>query len=112
MQLGALMKVLGDEARAGEALEALGDLVLFNEVRAMGETFEESPAEYVAGASRRFASLANDKDWLAMMNALERSDVPGQTALERMVRWALARDITETQAPQAHQHACGCGGHH
>jgi len=44
MQIGALVERLEQEDDAGEALAALGDIVLFAEVAAMGARFEESPA--------------------------------------------------------------------
>ena len=49
-------------------------------------------------AARRFASLASDADWLDLMAALARADDPARTALDRMVRWALARDARELAA--------------
>ena len=55
MQLGTLMDRLEFEDDAAAALEALGDIVLFAEVQAMGERYDECPGEYVANAARRFA---------------------------------------------------------
>ncbi len=76
MNLGELMNRLEDEADAGAALEALQDLVLLAQVQAAGAEHDESPGEYVANASRRFAALASDEDWLGIMNAMERTNDP------------------------------------
>jgi len=109
MQLGTLIDHLSREEDAAVALEALGDIVLFSEVQAVGERYGESPGEYVANAARRFAALASDEDWLSLMSALERSQVPAHATLERMLRWALDADAREA-SPQA-QAGCACGQH-
>mgnify|MGYP005857436359 CR=1 FL=1 len=108
MQLGTLLNHLSFEDDADEALEALGDLVLFSKVQAMGERFAETPGEYAANAAQRFASLASDEDWLGLMAAMERSDDPARAALERMLQWALKAD-TEDSASPPHV-GCTCGG--
>ena len=41
---------------------------------------------------RRFSNLASSEDWLALMTAIERSDDPARTTLERMLRWSLLQD--------------------
>lgn len=109
MQLGTLIDHLSFEEDAAEALEALGDIVLFSEVQAVGEHYGERPGEYVANAARRFAALASDEDWLSLMSAMERSQDPAHAALERMLRWALKADTIKTPS-QAHV-GCTCGGH-
>jgi hypothetical protein len=79
----------------------------------MGARHDEPPGEYVANASRRFAAAAGDEDWLALMTAMERAPDPGRAALERMLRWALARDEAEqaAHAAGAKPHGgCTCGG--
>jgi len=104
MLFGTLLQRLGDEADAAVALEALGDLALMAEVQAMGALHDESVGEYAAGATRRFAADASSEDWLAMMTAIEGSDDPARTTLDRMLRWSLARDAAGP--PVA---GCGCG---
>jgi len=102
MQIGALIECLEREDDAGEALAALGDLVLFAKVVAMGERFDESPAVYTAGAVARFAGGASDEDWVSLIGALERSGEPGQEFLVRALGWSLAHDAREVaQAPGA-----------
>jgi hypothetical protein len=112
MQLGTLMNHLAFKDDAAAALETLGDIVLFAEVQAMGERYEESPGEYVANAAHRFAAVAGDEDWLNLMTVIERSDDPARAALERMLRWSLKRDAAEAvhQAGHAQVRGCTCGG--
>jgi hypothetical protein len=104
MLLGTILKRLGNEADAAEALDAMNDIVLLAEVQAMGELHEESPADYVCGATRRFAADASSEDWLALMTAIERSDDPARITLDRMLRWSLARDAAGPATA-----GCGCG---
>jgi hypothetical protein len=116
MLLGTILAKLDDEADAGTALEALEDIVLLTEVCAVGILHNESPGQYASGAARRFAALASDEDWLALMTALERTEDPARTALERMVRWSLVQDSrpeTDMQmasADTSQGHGCSCGG--
>jgi hypothetical protein len=112
MQLGTLLSRLDDEADAASALEAMGDLVLFAEVARMSGQYGETAGEYVANAARRFAAQAGDEDWLGLMGALERSSDPARAALERMLRWALARDAAEADTGAEAACACGAGGRH
>jgi hypothetical protein len=107
MQLGALLSRLEDEADAATALDALGDIVLFARVEAMGARHDEAPGAYVANGARRFAASASDEDWLGLMNAIERSEDPGSAVLRNIVVWSLERDA----APIGQSHAgCSCGG--
>jgi hypothetical protein len=112
MQLGTLMNHLAFEDDAAAALGTLGDIVLFAEVQAMGERYEESPGEYVANAAHRFAAVAGDEDWLNLMTIMERSDDPARAALERMLRWSLKRDAAEAEHQAGHIQVggCTCGG--
>jgi hypothetical protein len=106
MHLGTLMDHLAFEDDAAAALEALGDIVLFSRVQAIGECYGETPGEYVANAARRFAQLGSDEDWLGLMTVMERSADPSRGALERMLRWSLERDAE----PATSNHpGCSCG---
>lgn len=105
MQIGALIERLEQEDDAGDALAVLGDIVLFSEVVAMGERFEESPAAYTAGAVARFASGAGDEDWVGLIGAIERAADPGQAFLARVLRWSLARDAG---GMAGHAPSCTC----
>lgn len=105
MQLGAILTMLSDETDAATALDALGDVVLLAEIQEMGAQHDETPGEYVANASRRYAALATDEDWLALMTAIERAGDPGRAVLDRMLRWALKRDAS----PSVSEGGCSCG---
>lgn len=109
MLLGQVLQQLGDEAFAAEALLAMGNLPLMVEVEATGRHFGENPGEYAAGASRRFAALASNEDWLGLMTALERADDAGSACLKHMVEWALRHDTTESDDGCASGH-CTCKG--
>jgi hypothetical protein len=111
MNLGDLIASLEQEETGESMLAALGDLVLFSQVRTMGEAYGESVGAYVATSARRFAASAGDETWLSMVGAMERAPEPGQTALQRMLRWALAEDARELAGHSAKPaHACTCGG--
>ena len=112
MQLGTLMAHLASEDDAAAALGTLGNIILYAEVQAVGERYDETPGEYVANAARRFAAVAGDEDWLNLMTVMERSDDPARAALERMLRWSLKRDAAEAEHNVGHAHAggCTCGG--
>lgn len=115
MHLGTLMDRLAFEGDAAAALEALGDIVLFSQVQAMGERYEETPGEYVANAARRFAQLGSDEDWLGLMTVMERSEDPARAALERMLRWSLERDAEAATSNHPGNHSgctCAGGSHH
>ena len=112
MNLGTLLDALEDEGYAAGALDAIGDVVLLAQVHAMRDLHDETPGEYVANASRRFATRATDEDWLALMNAMERADRPGRAAIAHMVRWGVAADATDQAAansPPAEAADGGCG---
>ncbi|HLZ01185.1 MAG TPA: hypothetical protein VKR55_03430 [Bradyrhizobium sp.] len=92
MQLGEIIRNFSEEARADEALLACSDLVLLARIGEMAGRFDETIAEYAAGAVRRFANLASSEDWLALMNTIERSDDPGIDTLSHMLNWSLKQD--------------------
>jgi hypothetical protein len=107
MQLGEIIRNFSEEATANEALLALGDLSLLARVGKSAEHYEETIGEYAAGAVRRFANLASSEDWLALMNAIERTDEPGRRCLTHMLHWSLKRDEAESAPPHP---TCSCGG--
>lgn len=92
MVLGEVLERLGDAAFAAETLVALEDLNLMVQVEVTGRLFGENVGEYAAGASRRFAQLASDDDWLALMTVLERADGAGTACLKHMLEWSLHHD--------------------
>jgi len=103
MQLGALIRRLEDENDASQAMNALGDVVLFARVTEIGEHHGETPGAYLAGAARRFTNGGSDEDWLALMTAIERADDPARAVIGKVLHWALDKD-SEASAPEG----CGC----
>ena len=103
MLLGQVLERLGDEAFAAETLVGLENLSLMVEVEAAGRQFGENIGEYASGASRRFAQLASDDDWLALMTALERADDAGAACLKHMLEWSLRDDA------RGLDNSCGSG---
>ncbi len=112
MMLGHFLRNLADDAAAEEALFALGDLVLLAAVEEECAVQAEARGEYVAGAVRRFARMAGDGDWLAVMGKLERSDRPAADFLRQTLEWTLKRDRAERIAAPALASGCTCGGSH
>ncbi len=107
-RLGALLRHLEDEASAGAALHALGNLVLRpgrGHGRAARMTKTRGPMSPTE--ARRFASRASDEDWLGLMNAIERAERSRRAVLERIVNWSLDKDAAQTDA--VHE-GCTCGG--
>jgi hypothetical protein len=109
MLLGQILERLGDEMFAAETLVALEDLHLMVDVQAAGRQFGESIGEYASGASRRFAELASDEDWLALMTALERADDAGTACLKHMLEWALRHELAEAD-DACGRSQCTCKG--
>ena len=109
MLLGTIMNELRDETVAASALIRLGDVILVAEVDAARAPHDESIGEYVSGAAQRFARMASDEDWLALMTALERTDTPAVTCLTTMVKWSIARDAKALE-PDLVASGCACGG--
>jgi hypothetical protein len=105
--LGSLIAQLVDEADGAAALETLGDIVLYTDVAAMAERYEESVGAYVTGAVARFSAGAGEEDWLAVMGGIERAADPARATLARMLRWALRRDA---EGDGGQNHTCECGG--
>jgi hypothetical protein len=107
MQLGDLFRDLDDDTYASEVLAAYGNAPLMTRVHETAERFEESASEYVSGSVRRFAKLANDEDWLALMTKLEGAPDPSVACLVHMIGWSLKRDAAPAPEPHA---GCSCGG--
>lgn len=101
MDLGRLISRLEGEQNAGDALTAIGDLVLYAEISATGARFGESPACYTAGAVGRFAGGASAADWVTVLGAMEQATQPSQAFLLHAIRWALTRDGSCDQAAQS-----------
>lgn len=104
MDLGVLFARLETEQSAADALEALGDLVVYSQVASAAERYGEQPGEYLAASAGQFAAMAGDGAWLALIAAMERAPDPGQAAMLYIARWAFARDASPATVP----HRCSC----
>lgn len=104
MDLGVLFARLETEQSTADALEALGDLVIYSEVASAAERYGEQPGEYLAASAGQFAAMAEDEAWLALVAAMERAPDPGQAAMHYIVQWAIARDAS----PAIEAHSCSC----
>lgn len=92
MLLGDVLNSLRDEVFAAETLVSLDDLPLMAGVEAEASRQGETAGLYAAAAVGRFATFANDDDWLALMTALERAADPGAACLRHMLAWCLRQD--------------------
>jgi hypothetical protein len=108
MMLSHILRNLTDDRLAEEALIGLGDLVLLAAIDAEAALFEDARGEYVVGAVRRFARLAHDEDWLAVMGKLERGERPAEAFLTFVLNWALKRDRDERNPVASCQSGCTC----
>jgi len=114
MTLGDLLNRFADQAEAEAAIMAIGDVALLAEVAAVRDGQGESTGEYASGAVRRFANLAADEDWLALMTAIENAGDPATACLASMLRWSMRRDRAEATAQNetvaaARNQGCSCG---
>lgn len=105
MLLGALIARLQDEHHAAETLEALGDLVLYAEVATAAAASDETPGGYLAASVDHFAAAADDEAWMGLVAAMERAEDPGRAAIDRILRWALARQPKDVEASPG---PCSC----
>ncbi len=112
MMLSHILRAFTEDSAADEALLAMGDLVFIASVEQESAFHGEARGEYVSGAVRRFARMAGDEDWLAVMNTLERSDKPAEDFLRQTLGWALKRDREERMVQPATHSGCTCGGSH
>jgi hypothetical protein len=90
MMLGDLIAQLEDEALAAEALLATGDVVLIARVQAAAETARSPVGAFLQEQIGRFSTCATADEWVAVMNAAGRDELPGAACLRVMLGVALA----------------------
>lgn len=90
MMLGDLISQLGDETVALEALIATGDIALIAKVQTAAGNTRVSVGEFIADLIGCFGATAKSDDWIAVMSAAGRSEVPGAACLRVMLSVALA----------------------
>lgn len=96
MDLGNLIRQLrSEEGTALDALDAIGDIVLYTGVCRAAERFGETPGQYIVASVGRFAAIADDEAWTTLIGAMGRSSDPASTALDRMLRWSIAADAAD-----------------
>lgn len=105
MLLGTLIAKLEDEACATDFIAVLGDLVLYAEIVAAAERFDETPGAYLAASVGEFAAAAADEEWVSLIATVERAEDPGRAAIQRIVRWAMAH---ESAGAMGAGQSCGC----
>lgn len=92
---------LDDEETAASMALAVADADLLARVEAARALHDESLGAYVAGAVRRFASLASDEDYVTLKTRLEGA-VYGERALVAVVLgWSALRDLAAAEPPKA-----------
>ena len=90
MLLGDLLAGFADEDCAGEALLAIGDLVLLNQVNSAAAERQITPGEFAAHSVGTFVAGASEEEWLTLIGLMSRTDNPGQVFLRRALAGALA----------------------
>ncbi|HXF86977.1 MAG TPA: hypothetical protein VNK48_01310 [Xanthobacteraceae bacterium] len=91
MLLGDIIARLQDDAVAGEALFALGDLPLTARVLAAAREAAMPPGEFTAQLVGRFVRSASDEDWLTLIGRMGRADDPGRMFLHHVLSDMLAK---------------------
>lgn len=94
MMLGDLIAQLEDESVATEALLAIGDIVLMARVQAAADAVRTPVGAFLQELIGRFSAHASSDDWIAVMNAVGRAELPGAACLRVMLGVALAEKET------------------
>ncbi|MEQ9691565.1 MAG: hypothetical protein RLO48_17710 [Bauldia litoralis] len=97
MLLGDIIARLTDETTAAETILGLGDLGLLADMRRQAEDNGVSLGAYSAWIVRTYADNASSDEWTNLMSALNRSDDPGATCLQRAFGYVLT-GIAESAA--------------
>ena len=90
MLLGDLIAQLEDEAVATEALLAIGDIVLMAWLQAASAAARSPVGVFLQELICRFSAHASPDDWIAVMNAAGRAELPAAACLRVMIGVALA----------------------
>ncbi len=97
MLLGDIIARLTDETTATQTIVDLGDLGLLAEMQKQAEDNGVSLGAYSAWIVRTYADNASSDEWTNLMSALNRSDDPGATCLQRAFGYVLT-GIAESAA--------------
>ncbi|MEX2319590.1 MAG: hypothetical protein WD626_07030 [Bauldia sp.] len=98
MLLGDVIRQLEDETIATETVLRIGDLGLLAEMEASAEEAGVSLGTFAAWAIRQYADNAAADEWTTLMGALDRSEDPGVTCLQRAFGYVLAGQVAPPEA--------------
>lgn len=104
MLLGDLLGQFEDEARAEEALLAVGDLALLASVREQARVTGLGIGAIAAGAVRLYSAQAPDEEWITLMGALSASTNPAATCLRRAIAF-VSGPIPAQAGTHEHRHS-------
>ena len=88
--LGRIVDELAQPGVAEATLIETGELALLARLEAAADILAMAPGELAAFIARRWLAAADEKDWLGLVAAMGRSDLPGLEALVTMLQQALA----------------------
>lgn len=94
MHLGELISQFDDESVVLETLARLDDLALLARVRRAADAPDTDICGFVQEAVGRFATGADEAEWLGLIAIATKSSDPGLAALKRMLESALGRAET------------------
>lgn len=95
MMLGTMIAQLEDETVAQEALLATGDIALIARVQRAADAAGSPVGGLLQELIGRFNAHAASDDWIAVMNAAGRAEMPGAACLRIMLGVALASQDKE-----------------
>jgi len=103
VSLGEILRQFDDENFVARLLPELGDAQWQERASSVAAEHGEALGEYASASVERFASGAQEEDWLSLVSALNRAADPGVVCLRRMMDWAIARDGEETKLCAKHR---------
>lgn len=107
MSLGEILRQFDDENFVARLLPDLGDAQWRERASSAAAEQGEALGEYASASVERFASGAQDEDWLTLLSALNRAADPGAVCLRRMIDWAIERDGKDANFREKHMAGSG-----
>ncbi len=86
--LGELIEKL-DHPEVTASLFAALDPHIVAAIERRATAFSMSAAEFAAGAVREFVDHADDDLWFQLLTIIRKSDDPGRTAVETILKWTV-----------------------
>jgi hypothetical protein len=103
VSLGEILRQFDDENFVARLLPELGDAEWRERASSFAAEHGEALGEYASASVERFASGAQEEDWLSLVSALNRAADPGVVCLRRMMDWAIARDGKDAKPCAKHR---------